>query len=99
MRGRGGRGREQKRTFPWVGQNLRDKNSIMSLILPRHYHHYLQTLLKKKGGHFRRLAEKAAGDMGMVMEMFERGAKGLLNGGVGGGEENGGQELKMTAIS
>ena len=45
------------------------------------------------------LAEKAAGDMGMVMEMFERGAKGLLNGGVGGGEENGGQELKMTAIS
>jgi len=38
------------------------------------------------------LAEKAAGDMGMVMEQFERGAKGLLNGG-------GGEEMEMTATS
>ncbi|KAM3568437.1 hypothetical protein VYU27_009440, partial [Nannochloropsis oceanica] len=54
------------------------------------------TLLKKKGGHFRGLAEKAAGDMGMVMEMFEQGAAGLLN---GGGKENGGHGQEMITIS
>lgn len=58
--------------------------------------HDLQTLLKKKGGHFRMLAEKAAGDMGMVMEMFEKGAAGLVNGHEV--EENGGGQ-EMTAIS
>jgi hypothetical protein len=42
------------------------------------------------------LAEKAAGDMGMVMEMFERGAAGLVNGHEA--EENGGGQ-EMTAIS
>lgn len=56
-----------------------------------------QTLLKKKDGHFRMLAEKAAGDLGMVIEAFKKGAAGMLVNGVGLEEENGGQEMAVMA--
>lgn len=44
------------------------------------------------------MAEKAAGDLGMVMEAFERGAAGMvmMNGGPKE-EEIGGQEMAVLA--
>lgn len=91
---------EPRRTFRWERPNFRFKSdpgshsfSPPSSLSPPQS---IQTLLKKKGGHFRGLAEKAAGDMGMVMEMFEQGAAGLLN---GGGKENGGHGQEMITIS
>jgi len=50
-------------------------------------------LLKKKGGAFRGLAEKAAGDMGMVMDAFEAGAKSMTN--TPEKHENGGHEMTV----
>lgn len=85
---------ERRHTFLWELPNFRCKSDPVyhssSTTPPPSPQQIVQTLLKKKGGHFRGLAEKAAGDMGMVLEAFERGAAGL---------ENGGHGQEMMAIS